>query len=175
MLNGNSMAQSIYDAMQRVDAVNDPAGAMFRFQLQMQTYLQNNMEITLAFSGVSPAGVPEVIPSVKASIVFPAFVILPAPEGNTFFLNISNALKGGIINPNPLPVPIVGVHMLNPAGIITNCFKPSFDPSNESALDYMKDYCTKMVNQIKTAFLNPTPMPATHAAFTGTLSMVSIL
>ena len=179
MMNGNDLADQIMDACKDCDPKDkNPLSIQLKVQDTVASYIEDNMEISLVFTGVNASGATKVI-NCKAHIQFPVFTFLPAPDSNTFAVMLATALKGGLIQAETSSLVVLAPPgLLNPAG-----FFAGFIPTDMSTKDkdfdakqFARKYWSNIVDQIKSNFVNPAPYVATSdgGVFTGTASTVSI-
>jgi hypothetical protein len=180
MLKGKDLAREIKSALENLDPAKEGDTIRSKYQDTIKTYLEKNIDITLSYEGAIPGTppTPDLEPSFKGKLTFPTFDFLPAPTKEAFDLNLSTAVKGGLISngdeSNGITFPPLA---FNPAGMIVTVF-PSFDATDKNASvdDFMEKYCDSILNQIKTGFISITPSLGARLtkSSTGAVTMVTI-
>ena len=177
-MNGKDLAREIKNALKDLDPAKKSSQIASKYQSTIENYLIKNMEITLSYSGMIPGTppVPDLEPSFKGKLSFLSFKFLPAASKELFDLQLGLAVKGGFVTNGEAANGITFAPMsLNQAGIITTIF-PKFNPSKDDVDKFMEDYCSSIIDCIKTSFVNPLPTlgARANAGSTGNVSMVSI-
>ena len=179
-MNGNDLADAIIDACKDCDPKADnPLTTQLKIQDTVASYIEDNMEIKLKFTGINASGATKII-DCSAKIQFPVFTFLPAVDSNTFAVLLATALKGGLIQAEKSSLVVLAPPgLLNPAGFFAG-FVPTDmttkDNKDFDSVQFARKYWSNIVKQIKSNFINPIPYPATSDAgvFVGTASTISI-
>ena len=180
MLKGKDLARELKNALQNLDPAKECETIRSKYQNIFKTYLEKNIDITLSYAGVIPGTppTPDPEPAFKGKLTFPSFEFLPAPTKELFDLNLSTAIKGGLISnkdtSNGITFPPLA---FNQDGMIVTVF-PSFDATDKNASvdDFMEKYCDSILNQIKTGFISVLPALGSRLSksSTGAVTMVTI-
>ena len=171
MLNGDVLANDIETGLSDWTDYKDATGFQNKFNGIIKSHMEQMM-ITFSWSAANTSGAPDPIVKATGNISFPSFMAIPAMGETILCLNIANSLKLGIIT---LDVEgLEALPILNPAGVIATTLTTSVFPSSVSYKTVMKLLYNEIVSSIKSSFVNPTPVPGTHGAFSGNLTMVKI-
>jgi hypothetical protein len=179
-LDGGELAKKLKAALADLDPDKNCSDIASKYQSTIRDYLVENIEIKLSYAGVIP-GTPPVAdpePSFNGKLSFTTFTFLPAATKELFDLQLGLAIKGGLITngdtANGITFPPLA---FNPLALIVTEF-PDFDPSDEKASvdNFMKDYCSSIIRQIKTGFISTVPSMGARAtaSSTGVVTMLSI-
>ena len=164
-LSGSALASQLITAMRNID---NASTAITTFGNTVISYLTANMQISYAWVGTNPStGVPD--PTVVATALASGSGSFVTPTDlNNLCQQIATAIKGLTITITD-PTFAVAPLAFNPGGTITVIMNK--ENTFEAAMQ-------SMANQIVASipsFVSTTPASGTHAVFTGTATMTSIL
>lgn len=181
MINANLFCKDLVNLFKNFDKYDEEDTAAKMFCKAFKDHIEQNAMVTFAWSGVSPAGVPDPVVVATGKIQFLPVVTTKAynkaisiSDESSFDKAISGVLKDAIIimdDPTMVAVPT-----LNPQGsVVTTISTKSSTTKDMDPKDVSVMFYEELFASIKTAMLNPNPIPGQHAAFTGNLTMTTII
>ena len=172
MLNGDELANKLFNALKDLDPLKSESDIPGTFERTVQKYLVDNMEATGTFVGTNPTSGATMTLNVSGTAIYPGFKFLPAVNGVAFHAQLSAAVLGGTFLYKSDDSLLVAPPAAFVGGAFMNLFSPVYDVENSSPIDYMKDYCNKIVSQIKSNF-KLAPTQGTYNAFVGPITFIS--
>lgn len=164
-LSGSALATQLIGAMRNI---TDSKSAITTFGSTVIGYLTANMQITYTWAGTNPVtGAPDPMVTAMATASGSGSFVSPT-DINDLCQQIATAIKGLTITITD-PTLVVAPLAFNPAGTIVIVMNQ--ENTFEAA---MQTLANQIVASIP-SFVSTTPAAGTHAAFTGTATMVSIL
>ena len=130
-------------------------------------YITGNTQITYSWIGANPSGTPDPVVSFTASLKGTVSLITPTGVPD-LCMQLSIGIKALTVTPgdSTFVVPLV----LNPGGTVSITLTPSEDTFEKA----MNALAAQIVSSMQ-SYLNPTPIPGSHGAFTGTAVMTALL
>lgn len=164
-LSASALEQQLISAMRGIDSAQS---AITTFGNTIINYITANAQITYSWVGTNPStGAPDPVTTATAKATGSGSFTIPSDLSN-MCQQIAAAIKGLTIVMDD-PTFVVSPLQFNPAGTITIVM--SQEDSFEAA---MRTVASQIISSIPT-FISATPAAGSHAAFTGSATMLSIL